>query len=166
MKKIIAAMIILSLMTGCGLLPTVQPEDSTTVTDDTSFVETDTGTTADNETTTADTTADDTTTDQTTSPEAREEYKGGSVICRGEKTVLVQFDDHISIIDADGEHLSDLPMQEYIWIEEIWDGFQLLSKSHTMYIAFVDDDGNAAYEEPDLEGTGQFHDYTYYNYSR
>ena len=27
MKKIIAAMIILSLMTGCGLLPTVQPED-------------------------------------------------------------------------------------------------------------------------------------------
>ena len=93
MKKIIAAMIILSLMTGCGLLPTVQPEDSTTVTDDTSFVETDTGTTADNETTTADTTADDTTAEETTSPEAREEYKGGAVICRGEKTVLVQYDD-------------------------------------------------------------------------
>ena len=114
MKKIIAAMIILLLMTGCGLLQTVQPEDSTTGTEDTSSIETDTGTTADNETTTADTTADDKTTDETTSPEAREEYKGGAVICRGEKTVLVQYDDRISIYDGDTEFVSDLPVQEYV----------------------------------------------------
>ena len=166
MKKIIAAMIILLLMTGCGLLQTVQPEDSTTGTEDTSSIETDTGTTADNETTTADTTADDKTTDETTSPEAREEYKGGAVICRGEKTVLVQYDDRISIYDGDTEFVSDLPVQEYVWAKERWYGFQVFSKSRVMYNVSMDVDGKATSTPANLLASGEYYDYSYYIYDR
>ena len=180
MKKLILLILIASLLTSCGAKPSGTPNDIPG-TDDTSSIEiteteeTEPETITEPATTTEETTEEvtETTIQETTAEETTAEpvfdpdnLMGGTLLCKGEKCNLVQFDDHISIIDADGEHLSDLPMQEYIWIEEIWDGFQLLSKSHTMYIAFVDDDGNAAYEEPELKGTGQFHDYIYYNYSR
>ena len=176
MKKLILLILIASLLTSCGARPSGTPDDING-TDDTSSVEiteteeTEPETTTEPATTTEETT--ETTIPETTAEEMTSEpvfdpdnLMGGMLLCKGKDSNLVQFDDHISIIDADGEHESDLPMQEYIWIEENWNGFQLLSKSHTMYIVFVDNDGKAAHEEPELEGTGQFHDYTYYNYSR
>ena len=178
MKKLILLILIASLLTSCGAKPSGTPDDIPG-TDDTSSIEmteteeTEPETTTEPATTTEETTEEvtETTIPETTSEETTaepvfdpENLMGGTLLCKGEKCNLVQFDDHISIIDADGEHETDLPMEEYIWTNGSWD-FLLLTKSYKMYNAYVDNDGRGVCEESILDGSGEYHDYKFFNFS-
>ena len=169
MKKLILLILIASLLTSCGAKPSGTPDDIPG-TDDTSSIEiteteeTEPETTTEPATTTEETTEEvtETTIPETTAEETTAEpvfdpdnLMGGTLLCKGEECNLVQFDDHISIIDADGEHETDLPMEEYIWTNGSWD-FLLLTKSYKMYNAYVDNDGRGVCEESILDGSGGY----------
>ena len=180
MKKLILLILTASLLTSCGAKPSGTPDDipgtdDTSSTEMTETVETEPETTTEPATTVGETTEEvtETTIPETTAGETTAEpvfdpdnLMGGTLLCPGDDSNLVQYDDHISIIDADGEHKIDLPMQEYIWTYKNWNGFLLLTKSRIMYNVYVNNDGIAVYKESDIEETGKFHDYTYYNFSR
>ena len=178
MKKLILLILIASLLTSCGAKPSGTPNDIPG-TDDTSSIEmteteeTEPETTTEPATTTEETTEEvtETTIPETTAEETTAEpvfdpdnLMGGTLLCKGEKCNLVQFDDHISIIDADGEHETDLPMEEYIWTDGSWN-FLLLTKSYKMYNAYVDNDGRGVCEESILDGSGEYHEYKFFNFS-
>ena len=150
MKKLILLILIASLLTSCGAKPSGTPNDIPG-TDDTSSIEiteteeTEPETTTEPATTTEETTEEvtETTIPETTAEETTaepvfdpENLMGGTLLCNGKECNLVQFDDHISIIDADGEHETDLPMEEYIWTNGSWN-FLLLTKSYKMYNAYA-----------------------------
>ena len=178
MKKLILLILIASLLTSCGAKPSGTPDDIPG-TDDTSSIEiteteeTELETTTEPATTTEETTEEvtETTIPETTAEETTaepvfdpENLMGGTLLCKGKECNLVQFDDHISIIDADGEHETDLPMEEYIWTNGSWN-FLLLTKSYKMYNAYVDNDGRGVCEESILDGSGEYHDYKFFNFS-
>lgn len=178
MKKLILLILTASLLTSCGAKTSGTPDDipgtdDTSSTEMTETVETEPETTTEPATTAEETTEEvtETTIPETTSEETTaepvfdpENLMGGTLLCKGEKCNLVQFDDHISIIDADGEHETDLPMEEYIWTDGSWN-FLLLTKSYKMYNAYVDNDGRGVCEESILDGSGKYHDYKFFNFS-
>lgn len=189
MKKLILLILIASLLTSCGAKPSGTPDDIPG-TDDTSSIEiteteeTEPETTTEPATTTEETTEEvtETTIPETTAEETTaepvfdpENLMGGTLLCKGKECNLVQFDDHISIIDADGEHETDLPMEEYIWFAEDRGGFQAFSKSHVMYTVYYQPMYSDNYEfignkieshELRIDDIGEFNEYTYYSIER
>ena len=116
MKKLILLILIASLLTSCGAKPSGTPNDIPGKDDTSSIemnetVETEPETTIEPATTTEETTEEvtETTIPETTAEETTAEpvfdpdnLMGGTLLCKGKECNLVQFDDHISIIDADG----------------------------------------------------------------